>query len=441
MKADLNIIGKILISGEFHNLAISIDSGRIAKIAKPANLPKAEETIKCKREIVLPGLIDVHVHLRDQNLSYKETFQSGTEAAAYGGFTTIIDMPNNNPLTDTPKRLKERMESAEGKININVGFLAAPPQNDRIREMLKIGCLGFKLYMAKQIGGINPKNDDEIEELISRISEAGGILAVHAEDPYVTYEEEKCKEMKNRKMQLRCLLKAHSPQTEAKGVSKIISIAFKIRNAKVHFCHISTIEALNMIQANKTLKRISCEVTPHHLFLNDSIFQTFGSLAYCVPPIREEKIRKTLVNGLINGSIDAIASDHAPHTIEEKQNSPPSPGLPGLETTLPIVLKNIFDGILPLNVIEKNLGENPAKIYGLHGRGKIGVGYWADLVIVDPTIVWKINPHDFKSKAKYSPFRDMEVRGKVKYVFLAGRPIIEEGELKESGKGRIIKPT
>jgi dihydroorotase len=421
---------------------LAIKDGKILKIGKEANMPKAEEKISLKRLLVLPGLIDVHVHLRDEGKSYKEDFYSGTAASAAGGITTVLDMPNNSPVTMSAETLKNRMKAAERKILVNVGFYSEFPRNlQEIGEIIREGAVTFKLFMGEQVGGLNVNDDRAIKEAFKNVGVKVPV-AVHAEDKGTLKSAEKRLRLKGCN-DVEAFLKAHSEKAEVKAVKRIITIV-KETGARVHFCHISSEKALKVVtEAKKVVLPITCEVTPQHLLMSVEDLKRIGYLALTVPPVREKNHVDFLWKGVRDGWVDIIASDHAPHAIEEKNADAVwnvKVGIPGLETTLPLLLNEVNNGRLTIADIVRFMAENPAKIFNLKGRGSLKEGNKADLVAVDLKREHLIDASKFHSKAKYSPFDRKQVKGKPLKTFVNGKLVMDDGEIvAEAGSGEIIR--
>jgi dihydroorotase len=423
---------------------IAVDDGKIHTIAKAANLPKASEKVNVKYNIVLPGLIDAHVHLRDLELAYKEDFHSGTCAAIAGGFTTVLDMPNTKPPTNSANRLKEKMEKARSKIVSNVGFFIGYPTTlEELSSIKKIGALGLKIYPYQNMGRKQLAYEDLLYQTLKATKETELILLVHAEDPTIIEREEKILR-KEQKISYRTLTKIHPPEAEIKAIEKICRIATKIRSP-IHICHISLPDSVTLInEAKKNGGKLSCEVTPHHLLLTDKAVDEQEGFAIMNPPLRDYNTNQRLWNMLKKGSIDIIASDHAPHTsIEKKEMTPKAtlPGIPGLETALPLLLTQVSSGRASLFQLISVLAENPAQIFHIKNKGCLKPGCDADLTIVDLKERFTIDSSKFHSKAKYTPFEGFKVKGRPVKVMLNGKIAMEDGEIwSKPGGAQVILP-
>jgi len=434
---------KILLGERLVEGSISIQDGRISRIGKAGHLPKPEERIDAKGLIAIPGLIDAHVHLRDLELVYKEDFSSGTLAAAAGGFTTVFDMPNTKPPTDSEERLLEKMEKARTAINVNVGFYAALAESaDELRGMVEAGAAAFKLYM-------NDSNPDawhhDDAKLLASLTECGSLgvhVACHAENgSAVSKIQEKCQAAG--KNSVRDFLKAHAPRLEIEATRTITRLAHQARS-RIHVCHVSTREALKQIvNARRRGTAVTCEVTPHHLFLDRGDLNREAGLALMVPPLRRTGDTRALWKALIRRTIDIVASDHAPHTLEEKTANDVwavKPGIPGLETTLPLLLTRVHRGEISLGTVVRVLARNPARIFGLRTKGQLGREMDGDLVLIDPKTRFRIDSSMFHSKARFSPFDGVECVGRPLMTIVSGRKVYDKGAIAEKNCGSIVIP-
>ncbi len=437
---------KLYLRGRIVEAGLAIDGGRITKIAKTPNLPKGSERINIEGRLILPGLIDAHVHLRDQGLSYKEDFYTGTAAAANGGITLVMDMPNNEPTTMSLNRLKERMRIAEGRILVNTAFYSAFPKDlGEIGDIItEGGAVAFKLYMVRRIGGVDPTDKEALSEAFKETAKLGVPVAIHAEDmKMIEAGVEAAKNMGRNDPE--AYLEVHTPEAEVKAIREAARLMEKTK-AKVHICHLSSSAGVEAVSEMKGMGLpVTCEVTPHHLLLTSEYTKRLGGLALMDPPLRSESDVKGLWRALHRGVIDIVASDHAPHTLEEKSGSSiwdVKTGIPGLETTLPLLLTEVYRGRLTLQSLVRLTSERPAEVFGITGRGGISEGGYADLVVVDMKRRFKIDPSSFLSKAKFSPFGGWEVRGKPVKTFVNGHLVMDDGEIvAKPGVGAVIRRT
>ena len=434
---------KAYLDGEIVDCSLAVENGRIFKIGKETQMPKADEKINLKSLLVLPGLIDVHVHLRDEGKAYKEDFYSGTAAAAAGGMTTVLDMPNNAPVTMSAETLKNRMRIAERKVLVNVGFYSEFPKKlDEIKDIVSQGAMAFKLFMACQIGGLNIDDDEALQDAFKRVGDLGVPVAVHAEDKALLMANQAEMEQAQR-YDAAAFPEAHSERVEDKAVERLLNISAKLI-VRLHFCHVTTEKGLNaVVEAKKSGRTVTCEVTPNHLLLSSADVERYGQLVIMMPPLRSESNVEALWKGITNGWIDIIGSDHAPHALKEKSASSVwdvKVGVPSLETTLPLLLTNVRKNRLSLERVVQLLSEKPAEIFNLKDRGRLEQGRKADLVVIDFNRKFKIDASKFHSKAKYSPYDGWEVQGRPVKTFVNGRLIMDEQEIvAQAGSGEIIR--
>lgn len=434
---------KAYLKKEIIDCSIAVENGVIFKIGRQTNMPNSDESINLENALVLPGLIDDHVHLRDEGKAYKEDFYSGTAAAAAGGITTVLDMPNNDPVTMSAEAMRTRMKISEGKMLVNVGFYSEFPKSlKEIKKIVASGAIAFKLFMANQVGGINPDDDETLKKAFNETAVLDIPVAVHAEDKTMILDQEQ--ELKRAKHEdPHAFLKAHTENSELKAINRILKLTKETKTI-VHFCHVSIKEGLDsIVEAKNNGKRVTCEVTPHHLLLSSADFERCGSILSVMPPLRDNSNREALWKGVSDGSVDVFGSDHAPHTLQEKTASSvweAKAGFPGVESILPLLLTMVRKNRLSLNTLVDLLAEKPAEIFKLAGRGRLEQGCKADLAVVDFNRKFRINPSKFYSKAKFSPYDGWEVQGKPLKTFVNGKLVMDDGEIiAKAGIGNVLR--
>ena len=413
----------------FRRGSILIEEGRIKRIARSIS-NGGIETIDGSGLKALPGLIDVHVHLRDMRLAHKEDFATGTAAAAAGGFTTVLDMPNTVPATDSASHLFEKQTVAAQKIYVNTGFHAAAVSNSHDLEGLA-GAFSFKLYLPKPMSPFDVQNDQVIEKMMRAAARVETPVTVHAEDLTAGENTSKGDGFEE-------LAKARSSILETHAVDRLLPIQKKAR-CSVHYCHLTLPASLAKINATS---RSTSEVTPHHLLLSKKLLSRIGWKAWMVPPLRSEQTRRSLLDSTLTGLASVIASDHAPHTIKEKDQSASKspPGVPGLETTLPLILTLVNRQQMNLSLLVRLLSENPARIFGLKSKAKLWKGADGDLVLIDLKKKSRIDSSKFFSKAKFSPFDGFKTQGAVHSTIVGGRLVYKEAEIvTREGSGFVLR--
>jgi dihydroorotase (multifunctional complex type) len=429
---------KLLVHDELITAHLLLEDGVIKKITKLRPSMRVDETIRAQKLIALPGLIDAHVHLRDMGLAYKETFETGTQAAAAGGYTTVIDMPNTQPPTTDALRLTEKAARARGHIFTNIGFQGALIQDsDELSKMKRHGAFAFKLYLNKSLETFNSSDSSRLRFALQAAKSLNMLVTVHAEDGD-SIKRIQSRSIASGRRSIRDFLKGHSPDVEVAAVKSILKLC-KSLNMRVHICHITTPQAVRLVcaSANST-----CEATAHHLLLDYSVFKRHGTKAICVPPIRRDEYRRELWNLFVKGEVDILASDHAPHLLQEKMIEDAwkaASGVPGLETSLPVMLTQVWKGRLSLNRLIEAASTLPARIFRLHRKGRLQAGYDADIVLIDPKARSTITPSNFLSKARYTPFEGMRCRGIAICTIVNGSIVYRDGKIAGLPVGRILR--
>ena len=394
-------------------VSIAIEDGKIAKISK--STIDGEKVIDLKGQLVLPGLIDPHVHFRDPGLTYKEDFKTGSMAAAHGGFTFVMDMPNTVPKTNTYKAFKEKMEMANDKSVVNFGLHAGYSTLDEMEKILELNPMSFKVFMDLE-------TDEELDKIFKDISDLSkkSIVTVHCEKRDIVLES-----TKNLSEETEAIAYSYGrpAESEDESVAQAIALAKKYGNY-LHICHLSTKNAMDLAISNN----VTFEFTPHHLLYDNTAFNNFGTLIKTNPPLRE-KGKNITISDLNENSI--IGTDHAPHSLEEKTKGvwDSSPGIPSLETVLSLLLTEVNKSNLDLNLIPKIFSENVAKRFGLENKGFIKEGFDADLVVVDLNKEGVFDIDNFYTKAEYSPFDGLSYKGKAAMTIVNGDIIMENDEV------------
>jgi len=414
--------------------------------------------IDCSQRLVLPGIIDIHSHLRDMGQNEKETFRTGTKAAAFSGITTAFNMPNTIPPATTSDRVKTWMNKAKNNIYIDIGFIAGVPEGineEEIKRIIELGVIGLKIYPLKPLTDNDWTNQSNIQKLIKLSSKLQFPIFIHPDWPSSNAYKEKLLDTNIQKGHLlKIHNKFHPNKHEAKYIRFILDNCYEvIKECKlppekypiIHFCHISCKESIKELNNfdNNYASIFTFEVTPHHILLNYNINLENPEYAKVLPPLRRKSHSKFLFDQLKKGEIKFIGTDHAPHTSEEKALpffEAPS-GFPGFETYLLLLLDKVFRNRLQLRNFVRAAIENPAKRFNLKRKGFIKKNYFADLIIVEKTKDHPIDSQEFRSKAKYTPFENSDfsnrlTSAKIWKVFLRGKEVnIENGH----PTGRIIR--
>ena len=402
---------------------IIIENGKISSIKKElkASEKNTDKIINIKENYVIPGLIDPHVHLRDPGLTHKEDWKSGSQAAAHGGYTTIIDMPNTKPLTNTLKAFNEKKEIASKKSYVDYALHAGVKTQQDVEEILKEKPASYKIFMDLH-------EPEELYEMFSHVVKTGKPLSLHCEDKnLVDFNIKTLSQNPENKDKTIVYSYARSALTELIAVNRAIEFAKKL-NIQVHLCHISTRQTLELIHEARESINVSIEATPHHIFLDNSTYENYGLKAKTNPPLRDLDYNIT-VDYL--KEFDSIGTDHAPHTIEEKTRDTwtSASGIPGLETTMQLLLTEVNNNNLSLKEVVRLTSTNPAKIFKIPNKGEIKVGYDADITVLDMKEEGKINIDNFYTRAEYSPFENRQYVGNNILTINRGNIICENNEV------------
>ncbi|WP_323737374.1 dihydroorotase family protein [Methanosphaera sp. ISO3-F5] len=400
-----------------------IEDGKIKKITKQllSSDKTTDKIINIKENIIIPGLIDTHVHLRDPGLTHKENWTTGSQAAAHGGYTTIIDMPNTSPLTNTLKNFKEKKEIAKNKSYVDYALHAGVKTQKDVNEILEEKPASYKIFMDLH-------NNNELFEMFKYVSKTGKPLSLHCEDKtLVDYNIKTLSSNPENDKKTITYSYARSALAELIAVNRAIEYAKQL-NLQLHLCHISTRQTLELIREARTKINISIEATPHHIFLDNSTYETYGIKAKTNPPLRDENYN---INIEHMKEFDSIGTDHAPHTLEEKLKNTwnSAAGIPGLENTLPLLLTEVNNNNITLQEVVRLMSTNPAKIFKIPNKGEIKVGYDADITVIDMKLEGKIDTETFYTKGKYTPFEEREYTGKNIMTINRGNIICENDEV------------
>ena len=389
---------KILEKGELVDKHILLENHKIREVLdEPVTVDKI---IDIKGKIVIPGMIDCHVHFREPGMTHKEDFFTGSCAAAKGGVTTVFDMPNTKPPTTTVELLEQKRELAKKSV-VNYGFhFGATPDNAEEISKAK-GIVSTKVFMNQTTGDMMFEKDENLQASFK----ASKNISVHAEG-----------------------------QTVEKALN--IFKSFCGKKQQLYLCHISTKDELRMIRKFKK-SNMHVEVTPHHLFLTEE--DDKDAFTKMKPELKTKQDQEALWNAVDKGLVETIGSDHAPHTIEEKKSEKPPYGVPGVETTLPLLLNAVNEKRLTLQKVVELTSENPAKIYNLN-KGKIAEGYDADLVVIDMNLKKEVKNEELLTKCKWSPFNGKLLKGWPIMTIVRGNVIYSDNKIHDiKAKEVIIK--
>jgi dihydroorotase len=411
---------------------VGIRNGRIAALGN-LSAASAGEVIDAAGLHVLPGVIDSQVHFREPGLEHKEDLETGSLAAVAGGVTAVFEMPNTKPLTTSAETLADKVRRARNRMHCDFAFYVGGTREniDDIPELEQLeGSAGIKVFMGASTGDLLVEDEPSLDRIIARLSRRA---AFHAED------EDRLKA----RMHLRRPGDASShpvwrdPEAALIATQRLVRLAEKYRK-RVHVLHISTAEEIAFLAEHKDW--VTVEVTPNHLTLGGDAYQRLGTFVQMNPPVRDERHRAAIWAGVASGVADVLGSDHAPHTRAEKDHPYPEShsGMTGVQTLLPIMLDHVNAGRLTLERLIDLTSHGPQRIFGLRGKGRIAVGYDADLSIVDMQRRETITDQWIRSKSNWTPFHGVSVQGWPVGTIVRGRRVMWEGEIAGPATGQPV---
>ena len=403
---------------------VAFENGVIVEVGKNLAADGAE-VIDVTGKVVTPGLIDMHVHLREPGQEAKEDFLSGSSAAAAGGYTTVATMPNTRPVIDDASLVRSCQERAKAVGKVHIEIIGAVTKGQKGEELAEMGDMVEAGAVAFSDDGHFTKTAKVLLNAYDYLRTFDKVIINHDEEPSLV--EDGIMNESHRSAMLG--MKGRPTVSEDIAVSRDILLA-EYADAKVHVAHISSGNAVDIVrQAKKRGVKVTAEVTPQHLTMTDDLVQSWDSSTKINPPLREKKDTEAVLAGLLDGTIDCIVTDHSPHAQEEKDREymyAPS-GFPGLETAVGVLLTDlVHEGKLPLPLMVKAMTSAPAEIFGLKG-GKLTAGAPADIAVIDTELEWTVDQKKFYTKGSHSPFIGRTLKGKAVMTFVDGKMVMKDG--------------
>lgn len=422
----------LLPSGEFLVGDVLTEGREIVQVAPEIPASDTCKEIDAAGLTLLPGAIDPQVHFREPGLEHKEDLFTASCACAKGGVTSFLEMPNTRPLTTTQAALDDKLLRASQKCLVNYGFfIGATPENLPDLLEAKPTC-GIKIFMGSMHGQLLVDGDTALEAIFSK---GRRLIAVHAEDQArITQRREQFAGIHD--------VAVHSQIQDNQAALNATQLALKLSQKyqrRLHILHMSTGEEAELLRMDKP-SWVTAEVTPQHLLLNTSAYEKIGTLAQMNPPLRSPRDNEVLWQALLDGVIDFIATDHAPHTLEEKaQQYPNSPsGMPGVETSLPLMLTQAMQGRCTVAQVSNWMSAAVAKAYGIPKKGAIAPGYDADLVLVDLNTYRPVLREEVLTKCGWNPFEGWDLTGWSVITIVGGQVVYERGKLYTEVRGEAL---
>lgn len=412
---------------------VGIRNGRIAAIGS-LSTHTAGEVMDCTGLHILPGVVDSQVHFREPGLEHKEDLETGSLAAVLGGVTSVFEMPNTKPLTTSAETLEDKIRRGRHRMHCDFAFWVGGTRDNAndVAELERLpGAAGIKVFMGSSTGDLLVEDDDGVRSILKNTRRRA---AFHSEDEFRLKEREGLRVQgdpsshpvwRDEVAALQC-------------TERLVRIA-RDTGARIHVLHISTAEEIDFLKDHKDVA--TCEATPHHLTLSADDYKTLGNLIQMNPPVRDKRHRDGVWKGIDQGIVDVLGSDHAPHTLEEKQKPyPASPsGMTGVQTLVPIMLDHIHAGRLTLERFVDLSSHGPNRIFGMARKGRIAVGYDADLTIVDMKRRETITHEQAGSKAGWTPYHGKTVTGWPIGTFVRGIKVMWEAEIVNANKGEPVE--
>lgn len=427
-----------------------VEEGRIASFLPPDTQVRAEQTVDAQGRIVLPGLVDGHVHFSEPGRTHWEGYETGCRAAAAGGITTVLEMPlNANPPTTTSAAMQEKLSVVEGKCVVDYALWGGLVDNNLadLPALHQAGVIGFKAFMSSSGTEFARVDDDLLYEGLCFSSQSGAVIGVHAENEWMTRHLGMVLKGRGRKDRA-AWSESRPPETEVEAIQRACFWARKT-GGNLHLVHVSTAEGVRVAQSVRAMgARVTMETCPHYLFFDEADFERIGPAAKCAPPIRSRAVVEMLWAQVKDGLVDTIGSDHSPCLWEEKAAGMEDiwqawGGISGIQLTLPVLLtEGVHRRGLTLQRLAMLTATNPARIFGLYPtKGALRPGADADFTIVDPNETWTLKPEHLLTRNRHSAYLGCEFQGRVLETYVRGKRVYERGEITvEPGWGRWVKP-
>ena len=438
--------GRVVSADRIVEASVAIAGEHIVAVGHDDVMPPATQEMRADGLHLLPGAIDSHVHFRDPGYPHKETWQSGSAAAVCGGVTTVFDMPNTNPPTGTREALAMKLKAAQHSfVDYGIHALLGDDTVDHLEDLLDAGATSFKAFVGNTFGNLPAPSDGALLEGFEKLAPLGIRTVVHAENSSIMARRQKVLQDAGR-IDAQAHLDARPAVAEIEAIGRVITLA-EWAGARVHIAHHSAADSLYLLRAAKARGvDLTVETCPQYLLLNTDDILRLGGILRVNPPVREPRHNQPLWDALMDGTIDMIATDHAPHTPEEKTRESIwacDCGFPGVETQMPLMLTQVNRQRASLMDYVRWSAVAPAKAWGLYGtKGVIAAGAHADIAFVDMAKAGTLSQGRLQTLSKISPWHGRTVQGYPVHTLLRGRFVMQHGQLVQDrlSWGRSIKP-
>jgi dihydroorotase len=430
--------GRIATTNGLVEAGLALRDGRVAAWLAPGEAADAAEVIRAEGLVLLPGLVDAHVHFRDPGLTHKEDFSSGSAAAALGGVTTALVMPTDVPATLTGDELRAKAALVPGRSWIDIGLQGAAVAPGEVAGLAAAGAVSIEVFLGDIAPHLKLRDDAALAGILAETAAAGLTLGVSpADDAVIGPAEAAARRSGGDPL---AFYRSRPPESEARGTARAVAMS----GGALHLRQISCRDSLALLRAARAAGRdVTAETTPHYLLLEEEEIRRQGPFAKILPPLRQAADRAALWQALRDGSLDMVATDHAPHTEAEKMAdvwTAPG-GFPGVQTLLPLMLQAVAEGAIGWGDLVRLCCAAPARRFGLAPRkGSLSVGADADIVLVDPARAGEIRDADQASRAGRTPFAGRAITGWPVATFLRGACIMRDGALCGRPLGRVLAP-